>query len=349
MSHKLRFLIDIQITIFDLFHDRLHSSLEAYLSITSSVARTVQGITREEQARVQGLSGLDRLCRVYGSADYLERKMRDWNDDIFFVELWDELQFRAREHGGSGKKLAGDMTIADVAEKTSSVVGSNQDSGGLFDETAGAYRRLRIRAEEIVQNMLINDIQETLRAYSRINPWSSLVTDDVQPSLLAITAELDHTIQQLSSCLVFLSKALAEAPLRRIGRQLSLSIQTYLWDYILMRHNFSTCGVAQFARDLTTVWEVLDNFLGPGQGEIGMRKLREAIQLLGLPVIAAKGDDGDDDGKGNAISTPGLWEAEKRIFRNNESAREVLEQLGLEVLSEAEARSVLERRIELGS
>lgn len=81
-SQKLRFLIDIQISIFDRFHERLHSGLEAYLTLTSSIGRRVQGISQEEQASLQGVAGLDRLCRVYGSAEYLEKAMRDWSDDI---------------------------------------------------------------------------------------------------------------------------------------------------------------------------------------------------------------------------------------------------------------------------
>ena len=87
-SQKLRFLIDIQIAIFDKFHARLHGSLEAYLTITSSIARTVQGVSKEDQAQLQGIGGLERLCRVYGSAEYLEKKMQDWSDDVFFLELW---------------------------------------------------------------------------------------------------------------------------------------------------------------------------------------------------------------------------------------------------------------------
>ena len=81
-SQRLRFLIDIQIAIFDKFHDRLQSGLEAYLTLTSSIARTMQGISKEDQANVEGMGGLERLCRVYGSAEYLEKKMRDWSDDV---------------------------------------------------------------------------------------------------------------------------------------------------------------------------------------------------------------------------------------------------------------------------
>ncbi|MCJ1398688.1 hypothetical protein MMC11_001889 [Xylographa trunciseda] len=345
-SQKLKFLIDIQIAIFDKFHDRLASSLEAYLTLNSSVARAVQGVSKEEQAQLEGLGGLDRLCRVYGSAEYLEKKMRDWSDDVFFLELWDELQFRARS--GSDKKFAGDLSVEHIAERTSSVVGSQDDeSGALFDETASAYRRLRIRSESLIQDLLVYNVDRSLRPYQRINPWSSLTSDIISPSSLNITAELDGCIQLLSSYLAFLSKVLAEAPLRRVSRHLIQAIQTFLWDRVLMLHKFSESGIAQFTRDLYAFWEVFDRYIAPGQGEIGMRRLREAVELMSMPVKAEQG--ATDDGAEESKESIGIWEVEKRVFRDNESAREVLEELGLEVLTEAEARSVLERRIELSN
>jgi hypothetical protein len=103
------------------------------------------------------------------------------------------------------------MSIEDVAERTSSHVGSEGDSGALFDETAGAYKRLRVRGEGIIQDLLIYNMRESLRPYGRINPWSSLSSDDSNPISLAITAELDAPLQQLTSYLSYLSGALAAA------------------------------------------------------------------------------------------------------------------------------------------
>lgn len=40
------------------------------------------GITKEEQEKLLGVEGLERLCKTFGSADYLERAMRDWSDDV---------------------------------------------------------------------------------------------------------------------------------------------------------------------------------------------------------------------------------------------------------------------------
>ena len=278
--------------------------------------------------------------------------MRDWSDDVFFLELWDELQFRARENSKSGRNIAGDMSIEDVANRTSSVVGSDEDlSGALFDETAGAFRRLRIRTESIMQDVCSSNIRETLRPYGRINPWSSISSnsESLNVASLNISAELDTVIQQLSTYLSFLAKVLAEAPLRRICRQVNLFIQSFLWDTVLMRNNFSAYGSAQFMRDVSAMWEVVDRYVGIGQGRAGMRKLGEALEMLTLPAgLEVKAGEGVEADSRVGEVTLTLWDVEKRIFLSNESAREVLEELGINTLTESEARNVLEKRIELG-
>jgi hypothetical protein len=159
-SQKLQFLIDIQIAIFDKLHERLQSNLEAYLTMTTSFGRAVGGVTKEEQGKLLGVEGLERLCKTFGSADYLEKAMRDWSDDVFFLDIWEELQDRARQ-----AKNIGNMSVVDVAERTSNNVGGDGDGGALFDETASWYTRLRIRSEKIITDTLNNNVREALRAY----------------------------------------------------------------------------------------------------------------------------------------------------------------------------------------
>ena len=345
-SQKLRFLIDIQIAIFDLYHSRLHSALEAYVTQTSSIARTIQGVSRDSQIDLQGLKGIERLTRIYGSAEYLEKKMRDWSDDVFFLELWDELQDRARRStAGQEGNLAGPMTLGDVADKTSSAVGGDNDQGALFDETAGAYRRLRIRTEDVMQDSLISSLRDSLRPYTKVNTWSSLASpsnNEEEAASLALSAELDDTVQLITSHFGFLARALAAAPLRRVARQATLAVQAVLWTGVLMHHTFSRTGVAQLARDVGALCEVFDRYVGAGQAEMGMRKMTEALVLLGL-------SNGRSNKKELGQQQLGLEDVEGSIFRSNESGREVLEELGLEAITESDARSVLERRLDFGS
>ena len=172
-SQRLRFLIDIQIAILDQYHDVLHSGVEKFKVMSSSIARAVQGMGKEEIASMSGLGGLERLCRVYGSAIFMESCMRDWGEDIFFLELWEDLQLRASK-GNPGKALAGDMNIQDVANVTSSAVVSGDDDGALFDETAGSYRQLRKMTEEMIAEQVIHAVREELKPYAKMyvqTPW----------------------------------------------------------------------------------------------------------------------------------------------------------------------------------
>jgi hypothetical protein len=91
---------------------------------------------------------------------------------------------------------------------------------------------------------------------------------------------------------------------------------------------------------------VIDTSLGTA-GQAGgalqiVKKLNDGLRLLQLDASPVK------DGTDNAESPPGLWDVEKRLFKDNESARTALVELEVDGLSEAEARSVLERRVEIG-
>jgi hypothetical protein len=79
-SHKVRFLIDIQAEIFDQYYKRLSDSLDAYATITNPVARKFHGISKEQQAEMEGVKGLESLCKVYGSAEYIINVIREWTD-----------------------------------------------------------------------------------------------------------------------------------------------------------------------------------------------------------------------------------------------------------------------------
>ncbi|KAF1935280.1 hypothetical protein EJ02DRAFT_460522 [Clathrospora elynae] len=376
-SQKLTFLIDIQIAIFDKLHEKLQSNLEAYLSMTTSLGRAMGGVTKEEQEKLLGVDGLERLCKTYGSADYLERAMRDWSDDVFFLDIWEALQDRARQATNIGS-----MSVASVAERTSKNVESDMDGGSLFDETASSYARLRERSEKIIIDTLITNVREALRPYRHINPWATLSgPSSSSATTLSPTAEIDPLLTYLSSSLGFLSRALALAPLRRITRAVLATVSSTLWDNVFSRFRFSSQGAAQLHTDVASICRVVDKSLGSGVAEAGLRKCLEGAQLVGLPVkgsntlavrnvsssddaggevegdwdVEAWGGGGTDEtvqeaGNGDTVAglaDLGLWEVERRLFADNQSARDVLEELGLELLSETEARALLRRRVEL--
>jgi hypothetical protein len=81
LKYKVRFLTRIQLDILDGYHDRLRGSLEAYQSITSTLGRTLHGVSREQQAALEGTGALETLCKVIGSADHIANTLEEWGDE----------------------------------------------------------------------------------------------------------------------------------------------------------------------------------------------------------------------------------------------------------------------------
>ncbi|KAF2155178.1 hypothetical protein K461DRAFT_276373 [Myriangium duriaei CBS 260.36] len=345
---KMKFLIDIQIAVFDKFHNRLHEGLEAYLTRTSTVGRTVHGVGQGDNADLSGTNGLDRICRVFGSAEYLEKAMRDWSEDTFFLDLWEELQYRSRNKG----QIKGDLTMMDIAAKTSATITEKDKptelQGALFDETAASYRRLRVRSESVLVDTITYDLRNALRSYTKVNTWASMSSSGSTGH--SQTAELDAPVRLLEEYMTFLASALGTSSLRRVIRHIGLNAQTYLYDQVLLRHVFSTAGAAQFAADIRGLSHVFDRHTGPRQGSRSLSKLVEAVKLLSLPVKGETPIEGGEKLEQNdELRQPGLWEVERRVFASNESAREVLEDMGIALVSETEAREVLKKRAEIAS
>jgi hypothetical protein len=214
-SHKLRFLIDIQLAILDEYHDRLRGSLEAYQSLTSTVGRTLHGVSKEQAAALEGTGTLETLCKVFGSSDHIVNTLQDWSNDEFFVTLWEQLQTRAKEREDQGN-LAGGMTYEQVKDRTSSAVGSEGDEGVLFDETIAAYRLRRQRAQDFLVDALVESHHKDFSAYLKRPSWTIINADpsasklaghmllifrltdlfpSVESSQLTVTAELDEPLR----------------------------------------------------------------------------------------------------------------------------------------------------------
>jgi RAD50-interacting protein 1 len=212
-SHKLRFLIDIQLAILDEFHDRLRGSLEAYYSINSTVGRTLHGVTKEQLAALEGTGAFETLCKVFGSADHIVNTLKDWsNEEVtlaysvglpfqlmrqqFFVTLWDQLQTRAKQAEGQNN-LAGGMTYDHVKDRTSAAVGSEEDGGVLFDETISAYNMRKKASQGFLVSALTDSHTKAFRPYLQRVQWTTIVDDisTVDAYQLAITAELDEPLR----------------------------------------------------------------------------------------------------------------------------------------------------------
>jgi RAD50-interacting protein 1 len=381
-SQKMKFLIGIQLSIFDNYHAHMHGFLQAYLAQSHTAGRLLQGQYSKGEAFSQ--KALASLCKIYGSAEYLERKMSDWSDDVFFLELWEELQDRVQANSGMHASVGKDLRVDEVAAKTSaSIKASNRDmlqdtdGGALFDETALAYRRLKEQSEAEILRLIDNNIREAVADYGRLDAWASLSTTVADITSLSPSSALDSTLQVTSVLLKFLSKVVARPTMHKLVKHLCATLQTEIYSRVITPHNFSAAGVTQLQRDIMAIEEAIDSRSNlRGVASSGLKRLEQMSTLLGLPIkrsgrqgIPDDVEDADDawgfEGEDETDQTIAddelqesgskkedswsLWDAEKEVFKSNEAARRALADMGLDFISESEARNILKRRIELSS
>ncbi|KAI1385702.1 TIP-1 family-domain-containing protein [Hypoxylon trugodes] len=330
-SHKLRFLIDIQLEILDDYHDRFKDSLDTYYTITSTLGRTLHGLTKEQAVALEGTGAFETLCKVLGSSDHIIATLKDWSNEEFFVSLWEQLQTRARRTNGDGN-IASGMSYEDVKDKTSADVGSDGDGGILFDETIAAYTRRRKTAEEYLVTALVDSHQKAFRPYIAKAQWVTISDNThVETSQLSVTPELDEPLTILKRNLAFLATTLSTAVYRRVWRESLEKLQDMLWTNVLLTQSFTTLGAAQFARDLEAIGSLIDRNIP--DGSIALGTLQDGIQLLNLPLEAENG----------GVT---LQQASDRVFTDNAEAKKLLAELGLESLTPVVARKILQRRVE---
>ncbi|KAH6891074.1 TIP-1 family-domain-containing protein [Thelonectria olida] len=328
-KQKIRFLIGIQLEILDGFHDRLRGSLEAYQSITSTLGRTLHGVTKEELAALEGTGALETLCKVIGSADHIVNTLKDWSNEEFFVSLWDELQTRASNRRSTN--ITSSLSYDDVKGRTSSAVGHESDDGALFDETVAAYSQRRKAGLDLLVGALIEANSKAFRPYTHNVQWTTIGDITVLDND-SVTPELDEPIRVLRSNFDFLARALSTATFRRVWRDTLSKLQDLLWHDVLTRQTFTTYGATQFLRDVAVLRGIVDRYIPAGSSALD--SLHEGCRLLSLPVEA---------GDGGVLT---LKVASDRVFTDNDQARSVLEEMGLEAISPPNARNILQRRVE---
>ena len=125
-------------------------------------------------------------------------------------------------------------------------------------------------------------------------------------------------------------------------------LQDTLWTDVLMRHSFTGLGAAQFAQDVCAVAALVDAHV-PGAGSAALATLEDAARVLSLPLAPgeASAQQGEEDlGAGEEKVVMSLRQASDRFFVDNTEAKRALEDLGIDTLTPANARNIVQRRVE---
>lgn len=100
-----------------------------------------------------------------------------------------------------------------------------------------------------------------------------------------------------------------------------------------MRYTFTTLGSAQFMRDLDALVALADRYFPATFGASALSTILEGAAVLSLPLEPEEG-------------AMGLQQASDRFFKDNTEAKAALEELGIETLTPAHARQIVQKRAE---
>lgn len=266
VNYRLRFLLDIQIDLLDRYYEKLRDSIDAFDSMSSSLVRAVGGMSAESDKLVTGINGLERLCRIYGSLEYIAYVLETWGQDLFFLELWNDISTLSAKN----KRLDNKVSQA-VGDSSATIPENEDDEGTLFDETIASYNKLKHRVTLTISSVLKKELQHSMSDYFKSTIWRT----DVTPAPGEISSKLHQPIKTLSKLLAFLRSFHTRNDFILITRSFASDLSRYIWNYIIQSNQFTQNGAQQLSNDIAQLWTDL---LLPR--DASLRKVEQAVMVL---------------------------------------------------------------------
>ncbi|KAI9444970.1 TIP-1 family-domain-containing protein [Lactarius indigo] len=279
-SQRTRFLVDVQLPLLEGYHSRISSSLDAFESLSTSIVRAVPGAlgatsngdNRNRGHPTAGVEGIMRLCKALVSARYISNAMEGWGEDLFFLELWAEINLKA------SLRARAEMHPSLPDPKNSS---QDATDGTIFEELVQQYEQLVARTEDIIVQQVCAEVEAAWKVH-----FASLSSNSAPHSDIAISPTLLPALSALSSHLSLLRRTLPRAPTSSIYRR----IGSHLCTHILQRAIFY-----RRAREITgderrvlqresELWVETCRIALPDAGErveVPWRRLVQAGRILG--------------------------------------------------------------------
>jgi hypothetical protein len=189
-AHRTRFLINVQIPILENYYGRILASLDAFETLSSAFVRAVPGALAVSLGRddgsvkvdarrlTDGVEGVQRLCKAWLSARYVEAAMDGWGEELvgsfdlivsgqsrivddvyflqFFLELWTEINRRASLRS---------QALAASSLPDPRAAGSAVPQETVFEELVTQYRVLVHRAEDMIVAQVCGEVEGGLKAH----------------------------------------------------------------------------------------------------------------------------------------------------------------------------------------
>lgn len=369
LEHRT-FLLDVQLDILIAYHRHIRGLVDQYESMTYSFVRVMPGAASAEELASMGVEGLRNLCQWLFSVEYVSSILKDWSEDIFFLELYKEISERTQKVVNPMHSENEDSEAEDEPEK------KLDENGTIFDESVRGFTQLSKRIQDLIIRNVTKEVFSNMKPYVSLASWPQIefsTVDSRQPHSPAqqdpypssfqessddVSPELYQPLNILTHSFEFLATTLPTKHFTNLYRQISIEMQDYLWQRVMMKNSFSELGGLQFTRDIRIgLWGAGRRWIK--KPENYHRKLRDACILLSLQSAKANSPppltfDQDPLSRQQQEQQPlyakrTLAQIMAVLFDEDltpDVVRAKLEEIGVMHLGLTEARDVIRRRVE---
>lgn len=207
LEYQLKFLSDVQLKLLNFYYNILLQGFNALDSVR----------------RDDDVSYIERLCRVWCSADYMVELMSRWGEKPIYIELWN------------------------------SINPDNACENTFFDSVNSGYRKgILDHIPSKLRKYVERQLNGTMKSYFACGiEWSAITKIDMHER------ELDAPIKALSSDLEFLQKTVSATNFRQAKMRLSEIICAYFERNFIWCNTFSKQGALQLGNHIDRFYDSL--------------------------------------------------------------------------------------------
>ncbi|CAD6569915.1 MAG: hypothetical protein CYPHOPRED_003651 [Cyphobasidiales sp. Tagirdzhanova-0007] len=281
-SLQLPFLVDVQLPLFEAYLQRISSATDAFETLSFGLMRAVPGSLAGGDSGsggsslTNGLNGLQRLIRAAISAWWMESVLKEWSEDVFFLDLWQSVREQSIEN-------------AETAVVCRKLINRSPNQGvdsGLFDPFIENFHALARRIEQLIVKHVVKEVSGELKSYLSKrwdDSFESSASDEISPDLVSALTVFSTLLSQLST-------ALTPLGLNGLYRSITAPIQEMLITRSVLPKIWSENGGQQFLLDVQSGW--LTAAKGSLSGKVrrpenGLSRLLAAARLVSLPANAS--------------------------------------------------------------
>lgn len=236
VTKRQAFVDTIQVVLLDSYLEKIRKSTDAFDELVNGFSGAFP------VADIAGKPGLQRLCRQLSGVVNVLDKLKEWNEEPFYVELDHEIK-------------------------------------SCFDTQIDAYLSLRERIEDLIVKHLQRELAQELRSYSRLRDWSKNEASEATiASTKTSSTELIRFYETIDELFSYLATVGSPVLLHRLYHSVAPHIDTLLWTNVVAKNKFSRRGALQLKRDILQMWFAFSPYVI--RPEPGMRRMGDVLLVL---------------------------------------------------------------------